>query len=324
MTGRTPTLVRGRLAAHPLWARALASPGLAARLVLPAVVSAAVDDREPVDGAPAGSRLERLSITELVREARAAAHAGIGGLLIFGAAGRKDEHALLASQRDHIVPRAIRAVKEAVPDLAVVSDVCVCAYTAHGQCVLFGGGGADVSATLERVAEIAVVHADAGADLVLPSSMLDGTVGAVRGALDGSGHLGVPVAAMAQLESVLYEMHRRAVGAVPIRERAVPLLAADDAGAARARALRDLGGGGDAVVVKPGAPALDVVALIARETDLPVIAYHTAGEHALYAATAAEGMVDAPAVEREAIAASRRAGAALVVTYGAFGVAESS
>ncbi len=288
------------------------------------MVWAGVAAREPVDGAPAGSRLERLSITELVREARAAAHAGIGGLLIFGAAGRKDEHALLASQRDHVVPRAIRAVKEAVPDLAVMSDVCVCAYTAHGQCVLFGGGGADIPATLERVAEIAVVHADAGADLVLPSSMLDGTVAAVRGALDANGHSGVPVAAMVKLESVLHEMHRRAVGAVPIRERAVPLLAADDAGAARARALRDLANGGDAVVVKPGAPALDVVALIARATDLPIMAYHTAGEHALYAVRAAEGVVDASAVEREVIAASRRAGASLVVTYGAFGVAESS
>jgi len=150
---------RGRLAGHPLWARVLASTELSARTVLPVVVSSAVEDREKLEGVP---WLERLSLTEVVREARAASVAGLAGLLLLGASERKDEHALLASEPDHALPRAIRAVKEATPDVAVATDVCVCAYTAHGQCVLFGERGPDVPATLERIVSIALLHAGAG------------------------------------------------------------------------------------------------------------------------------------------------------------------
>ncbi len=140
---RQATLARGRLAEHPVWSRALANPDLAGRLILPVIVGSAIEDREKVEAAP---WLERLSLTEVVREARSAASAGLAGLLLFGMSDRKDEHAMLASEPDHIVPRAIRAVKEAVPELGVATDVCVCAYTSHGQCVLFGEHGADVPA----------------------------------------------------------------------------------------------------------------------------------------------------------------------------------
>lgn len=307
----TPTVaVRGRLAEHPLWARALGADGLAARLILPVIVSASVEDRERVEGA---GGLERLSLTELVREARRASQSGLAGLLLFGATDRKDETALLASDRDHIVPRAIRAVKQAVPDLAVATDVCVCAYTAHGQCVLFGNGGAAVAATLERLQAVAVVHAEAGADLLIPSGMLDGSVGALRRALTGD-LAAVPVAAMAKLESSLYATHRVAVGAVPIAERAVPLLSTESEGPARARARRDLDDGADAVVVKPGLPALDLVHGLAAVTDRPVISFHTADEHLSFAASAE--LIDPLAAEREALGAARRAGAALVITSG--------
>lgn len=312
------TLVRGRLADHPIWGRALKADELAARLILPVIVSASVEDRERVEGA---GGLERLSITELVREARRASQHGLAGLLLFGATDRKDETALLASERDHVVPRAIRAVKQAVPDLAIATDVCVCAYTAHGQCVLFGDGGADVSGTLERLQEIAIRHAEAGADLLLPSGMLDGTAAALRQALL-TDHPDLPVAAMAKLESSLYTLHRVAVGAVPISERAVPLLSAESDGAARARVRRDLADGADAVVVKPGLPALDLVHVLAASTDRPVISFHTADEHAAFAA--ASETIDAPGAEREAIAASRRAGASLVITYGPWSVTETA
>lgn len=301
---------RGRLANHPLWARALASEELAARVIAPVIVSAAVEDRERIEGA---AGLERLSLTEVVREARRIWQQGLAGLLIFGATDRKDATALLASERDHIVARAIRAVKQALPDLAVATDVCVCAYTTHGQCVLFGPGGADVTGTLERLQEIAAVHAEAGADLIIPSGMLDRTVAALRRALDAVSP-DVPVAAMGKLESALYASHRYAVGAVPIDERAVPLLAADDVGAARARIGRDLADGADTVVVKPGLPALDVLAVLKFSTDRPLISFHTADEHAARVAVAEA--VDATTAEREAVGASRRAGAALVITYG--------
>jgi len=310
------TLAMGRIARHPVWSRALGRPEVAARLVLPVIVSGAVEDRERVDGT---AGLERLSITELVREARGAASAGLAGLLIFGASDRKDELALLASQRDHVVPRAVRAVKEAVPELAVVTDVCVCAYVSHGQCVLFGTGGADVAGTLERLAEIAQVHADAGADLLIPSGMLDGAAAAVRAGL-GPEHDDLPIAAMAEIESSLDTTHRLAVGAVPISERAVPLLSADDQVAVGTRARRELEGGADAIVIRPGAPALDLVQVVASRTDRPVFAFHTADEHAAFAMSE---LIDGARAEREIVAASRRAGAAFVITYAARGIAEA-
>ena len=311
-------LARGRLAEHPLWGRALKADGLAARLILPVIVSGSVEDRERVEGA---GGLERLSITELVREARRASQQGLAGILLFGATDRKDETALLASDRDHVVARAIRAVKQAVPDLAVATDVCVCAYTSHGQCVLFAGGGADVRGTLERLQEIAIRHAEAGADLLVPSGMLDGTGAALRQAL-GTDYAEVPVAAVAKLESSLYASHRIAVSAVPIAERAVPLLSAESEGAAVARVRRDLGDGADAVIVKPGLPALDLVHILATSTDRPVISFHTADEHLGFAAAAET--IDAAAAEREAISASRRAGAALVITYGPWSATEAA
>lgn len=309
-------LTRGRLAEHPLWAGALDAPELDGRLVLPVVVSGDVEDRERIEGT---GGLERLSVTELVRTARTASAAGLAGLLLFGATDRKDGHAFIATERDHIVVRAIHALKAALPDFPVATDVCVCAYTDHGQCVLFADGAADVPGTLERLGEIALAHADAGADLLIPSGMLDGTVAAVRSAL-GRPHEALPVAAMAKLESSLYGMHRLLVGAVPVRERAVPLLAADDPLAPRARVLRDLAAGADATVVKPGAAALDIVALLADATDRPVISFHTADEHAAFVAASAD--LDATAAERETLAAARRAGAGLVISYGARAVTD--
>jgi porphobilinogen synthase len=316
---RQATLARGRLTEHPVWSRALANPDLAGRVILPVIVGSAVEDREKVEGA---AWLERLSLTEVVREARAAASAGFAGILLFGISDRKDEHAFLASEPDHVVPRAIRAVKEAVPELGVATDVCVCAYTAHGQCVLFGEHGADVAATLERLVAIAEVHADAGADLLIPSGMLEGAVRALREAL-GARRSEVPIAAIVKLESALYVTHRVAVSGVPITERAVPLVPADDAAAAVARARHDVADGADAVIVKPGAPGLDIVARLAAFANRPLISYFTADEHAPFVATAAEGPLDPAAAEREHLAAARRAGASLVISSGAWSVTES-
>ena len=315
----TPTtLVRGRLADHPLWSRALTGQALASRLVKAVIVSAGVEERERVPDAP---WLERLSITELVRDARAAASAGLAGLLIFGASDRKDERAMIASERDHIVTRAIHAVKDAAPDLAIATDVCVCAYTPHGQCVLFNKGHADVDGTLARLSEIALVHADAGADLIVASGMLDGTVRAIRAALASVDHGSVPVASVIKLESTLYASHRRAVDAIPVDERAVPLFASDDRDGPRARALRDIAAGADAIVVKPGLVALDHVTRIATVADRPVVSFHTADEHSLYFDN--ESLADANEAEREGLLATRRAGADLIITYATLAAAEA-
>jgi porphobilinogen synthase len=315
---REATLTRGRIAEHPIWSRSLAKSELAPRTIAPVIVSSAVEDREKIEGT---TWLERLSLTEVVREARAAAAAGLAGLLVFGMSDRKDETAMLASQSEHIVPRAVRAVKEAVPDLAVATDVCVCAYTSHGQCVLFGDHGADVPATLERLAQIARVHADAGADLLLPSGMLEGTVPALRAMLTAAGRDDLPIAAVVKLESALYLTHRTAVGSVPIQERAVQLIAADDPAAAVARARLEMSDGADAVVVKPGAPGLDIVARLAAFADRPLLSYFTADEHAVFVA-AADAAVEPAVAEREHLSAARRAGASFVITSGAFGLSE--
>jgi porphobilinogen synthase len=312
------TLVRGRLAEHALWARALASATLASRLIRPVIVSARVEDRERVGDLP---WLERLSITELVRDARAAASAGIAGLLLFGASDRKDERAMIASERDHIVTRALHAVKDAAPDLAVATDVCVCAYTPHGQCVLFNEGNADVAGTLSRLAEIAVVHADAGADLLIPSGMLEGSVGALRNALGIVGHGAVPVASMIKIESRLYAAHRRAVEATPVSDRAVPLVAPDDREGPLARAVRDVAAGADIVILKPGLATLDHVARAAASAGRPVASFFTADEHGLFAAS--ESLDDTAAAESETLHASRRAGADLVISYAAVDAVEA-
>lgn len=306
------TLLRGRLRDHPLWSRALAAPEISGRLIQPVIVSARVEDRERVPDAPF---LERVSLTELVRDAREAASQGLAGFLIFAASDRKDELALLASERDHIVARAIHAVKDAVPDLAIATDVCVCAYTPHGQCVLFADGKANVTGTLDRLAEIAAVHADAGADLLIPSGMLEGSVRTLRAAVSSAGRPELPVAAMVKLESVLYPAHRIAVEAIPVTERAVPLIAVDDAGGARTRAARDVAAGADAVVLKPGLVTLDLVAPVAQSVDRPVISFFTADEHALF--TSADDSRDLAAAERETLLAARRAGADLLISYGA-------
>ena len=315
------TLVRGRVADHPLWSRALTGQTLASHLVKAVIVSARVEERERVPDAP---WLERLSITELVRDARAAASAGLAGLLIFGASDRKDERAMIASERDHVVTRAIHAVKDAAPDLAIATDVCVCAYTPHGQCVLFNEGHADIDGTLARLSEIALVHADAGADLIVPSGMLDGTVRAIRAALAFVDHGSVPVASVIKLDSTLYASHRRAVEAMPVSERAVPLFAPDDRDGPRARALRDIAAGADAIVVKPGLTALDHVTRIATVPDQqhrPVVSFHTADEHSMYFDN--ESLADANAAEREGLLATRRAGADLIITYATLAAAES-
>jgi len=315
------TLARGRLADHPQWSRALSGQSLASHLVKPVIVSARVEERERVPEAP---WLERLSITELVRDARAAASAGLAGLLIFGSSDRKDERAMIASERDHVVTRAIHAVKDAAPDLAIATDVCVCAYTPHGQCVLFSEGHADVDGTLARLSEIALVHADAGADMIVASGMLDGTIRAIRSALASVDHASVPVASVIKLESTLYASHRRAVDAMPVSERAVPLFAADDRDGPRARALRDVAAGADAIVIKPGLAGLDHVSRIAGgpdQRDRPVVSFHTADEHSLYFEN--ENLADSTAAERETLVASRRAGADIVITYAALETAES-
>lgn len=307
----------GRLAARAGFGRAL-SGTLRERLVQPLILfSADEDERRPIAGLPGQYYL---SVTESVREARAAARAGIAGILVFAAPDRRDETALIATQRDWLVPRAIGAIKDALPDLGVAADVCVCAYTAHGQCALFAEGHADVSSTRDRLAEIAATFAEAGADLLLSSGMVPGSVRAVRGAVSAARD-DVAVGAALTLSSALYAPYRSAVG-IPAGERAVPLLDQGDLEGALARAATDVAEGADLVVVKPGVSALDVVTALHARVSAPVASFHVAGEHVLLRTAAEQGMLDETALLPELARATRRAGADLLFTYGALETAE--
>ncbi len=308
-----------RLAARPGFGAALTG-GVLGRLVQPLIVfSAEEEERRAIPSLP-GQYL--LSVTEAVREARAAARAGIAGVLLFAAPDRHDETAVLATQSEWVVPRAIRAIKDAVPELGVAADVCVCAYTSHGQCVLFSGGGPDVDSTHRRLGEIAVAQAQAGADLLVPSGMLEGAVAAVRRALDEAGVREAAVGAVVKYASALFDPYRAAVGMPPGRDRVVPLIPLGDVDAAIARARRDVAEGADAVVVEPGLVALDVVAALRSRLSVPVAAFHVAGEYAMLRAVEASGM-DADRLAAESALGTRRAGADLVVTYAALAVAEA-
>lgn len=311
--------LRSRLMERPGFARAL-SGDLHQRLIQPLLLfSGDEEERRAIPFLP-GQYL--LSLTEAVREARAAARAGIAGVALFGAPDRHDESALLASQHDWLVPRAIRAIKDAVPELGVATDVCVCAYVSHGQCVLFREGGPDLQATRARLAEIAVAHAQAGADFVVLSGMLDGAVGVVRSALDGAAFRDVAVAGIAKFATTLYSPYRHAVGMARIAERAVPLLPAGDRAGALARGARDVVDGADLVIVTPGLTTLDVVAELHHRLRIPVGVFHVAGEFALLRAAGAEGDIEETALFVEAAQSARRAGGDLVFTYAAIATAE--
>lgn len=313
--------------AHALGDRLAARPGFGAalgaeprrRLVQPLILfSGDEEERRAIPSLP-GQYL--LSITEAVREARAAASAGIAGVLLFAAPDRKDETAVLASEREWLVPRAIRAIKDAVPELGVATDVCVCAYTTHGQCVLFTDGGADVDATFSRLGDIAVAHAEAGADLLLPTGAIPGTTSAVRSALDRANLAGTAVAVVVKYASSLYQPYRSAVGMSYGEERAVQLIAAGDAAAGLAAARRGLAEGADLVLVKPGILALDVVATLRARETAPVASFEVAGEHGMRR-TAEEVGLDPAALAAETALVLVRAGADLVVSYDAIVAAE--
>ena len=310
---------RSRLAARPGFGPALVG-AVRERLVQPLILfSADEEERRAIQALP-GQYL--LSVTEAVREARSAARAGIAGVLLLAAPDRHDESAVLATQPEWVLPRAIRAIKDALPELGVATDVCVCAYTSHGQCVLFGADGPDVAATRRRLGEIAVAHAQAGADVVVMSGMLEGSVGAVRRALDEAGLRETAVAGVVKFASALYAPYRAAVGMPFASERAVPLVPLGDREAALARARRDAADGADVIVVMPGVASLDVVAVLHARLAIAVAAFHVAGEYAMLRALEESGL-EADAIAAEEAIGSRRAGADLVISYAARATAEA-
>lgn len=267
-----------------------------------------------------------LSPDEAANEAAAAAEEGVHAFLLFGQPppGGKDDCGSGAWDPGGSVPQAVRAIRLAVPDALIVTDVCLCAYTVHGHCgVISTAGVVDNDATLPLLARTAVAHAAAGADVVAPSDMMDGRVGAIRAALDAAGSAQTAVLAYAaKFASGFYGPFRDAEDSAPAfgDRRSYQL----DPGNLR-QALRevdlDLGEGADLIMVKPALPYLDVLAAVRARTDAPLVAYNVSGEYAMVRAAAAAGWADGPRLALEVLLAIRRAGADAIITYHAREVA---
>ena len=258
-----------------------------------------------------------LSVDSLVERASAAHTAGVPAVLVFGLPARKDEAASEAFDDEGIVQMAVRALKARVPELVVMTDVCLCQYTSHGHCGIIQDGDVANDVTLEVLADTALSHARAGADVVAPSDMMDGRVAAIRASLDGEGfeHTSI-LAYSAKFASAFYGPFRDAAHSTPSTgdRRGYQLDPANGREAIR-EALLDIEEGADMVMVKPALPYLDVLRTMRDQTRVPLAAYQVSGEYAMIAAAAAQGLVDERAAVLEALTAIRRAGADMVITY---------
>jgi porphobilinogen synthase len=279
------------------------------------------EERTPVAAMPG---VERMSISHAVEEAREAEALGIPALLLFGVPAEKDEQGSGAYDDEGVVQLAVRAIKDAHPELLVITDVCLCAYTSHGHCgVVLEDGTVDNDLSLELLAKTAISHAGAGADAVAPSDMMDGRVGALRSQLDAEGHKDLPIVAYsAKFASAFYGPFREAADSAPAfgDRRSYQMDPANSDEAVR-EALLDVEEGADMVMVKPALPYLDVIRRVKDATRVPVAAYNVSGEYAMVKAAAAAGYLDERSTVLESLTAIRRAGADIVITYHAKDVA---
>jgi porphobilinogen synthase len=285
-------------------------------LVQPLFVALAQDaPREPIEAMPG---VGRLSISAAAEEARELHELGLPGVLLFGIPAEKDDEGSGAWDDEGVVQLATRAIKDACPDLLVIADVCLCEYTAHGHCGLLRADGAvDNDATLELLSRTAVSQAQAGADLVAPSDMMDGRVGHMRAELDDQGFADTAIMAYsAKMASAFYGPFREAAGSAPSfgDRRAYQMDGANPDEAVR-EALLDRDEGADVLMVKPALPYLDVVRRVKDATRMPVAAYNVSGEYAMLKAAAAAGYLDERAAALETLTSIRRAGADIVISY---------
>jgi porphobilinogen synthase len=279
------------------------------------------EGRAPVEAMPG---VERVSISNAVEEAGEAHALGIPAVLLFGLPADKDEQGSGAYDDEGVVQLAVRALKDAHPDLVVITDVCLCGYTSHGHCgVVLEDGTIDNDLSLELLAKTAISHARAGADAVAPSDMMDGRVGALRSQLDAEGYKDLPIVAYsAKFASAYYGPFREAADSAPEfgDRRSYQMDPANSDEAVR-EALLDVEEGADMVMVKPALPYLDVIRRVKDATRVPVVAYNVSGEYAMVKAAAAAGYLDEEMTVIETLTAIRRAGADVVITYHAKDVA---
>jgi porphobilinogen synthase len=259
----------------------------------------------------------QLSVDEVVKEAASARADGIPGVLLFGLPDAKDPSGSAAYDPEAPVQSAVRALKREVPDLLVVTDVCLCEYTSHGHCGLLVDEEIANDPTVEQLARAALSHAAAGADIVAPSDMMDGRVGRIRDALDASGFSHVAIMSYAaKYCSAFYGPFREAADSAPAfgDRRSHQMDPANRAEALREVAL-DIEEGADLILIKPALPYLDVIARVKAKFDVPTAAYHVSGEYAMLKAAARNGWIDESRAMMETLTSIRRAGADIIITY---------
>jgi porphobilinogen synthase len=291
-------------------------------LVYPIFVTVGEDVKNPVSSMPG---IFQLSINHAVAEAQRAHGLGVPAVLLFGIPDEKDEAASGAYDPEGVVQLATRAIKEATPELIVITDVCLCEYTSHGHCGVVEKGTGEIlnDVSLELLARTAASHAEAGADIVAPSDMMDGRVAAVRSELDNEGYQNTPIMAYsAKYASAFYGPFREAADSPPkFGDRRSYQMDPANAREALLEVELDVEEGADIVMVKPALPYLDVVRQVKETTNLPVAAYSVSGEYAMIKTASHNGWLDERSAVLEALTGVKRAGADIIVTYHAPDVA---
>ncbi len=283
-------------------------------LILPIFAAEGKSVKKPIESMPGHFQLSTDNIVSLAKEAH---DAGIPGLLLFGVPDKKDALATRAYAKDGIVQKAIAAIKEHVPDISVITDVCLCGYTDHGHCGVIENGVVDNDASLDLLARTALSHVQAGADMVAPSDMMDGRVTEIRQTLDEEDFSHIPIMSYAvKYASAFYGPFREAANCAPqFGDRKTYQMDPANANEAIREAMMDAEEGADVIMVKPALPYLDIIYRVRQEIDLPVGAYNVSGEYSILKAGGLMGWVDTKAVVMESLISIKRAGADILITY---------
>ncbi len=306
-----------RMRANPNFRRMIRETRLSSdNLILPLFAVEGKSVKTPIQSMPGHFQL---SIDYIVKEAQKAKDAGIPAVILFGIPESKDPLATTAYAADSIVQKAIQAVKEQVPELCVITDVCLCAYTDHGHCGVIDNGEVDNDASLDLLAKTALSHARAGADMVAPSDMMDGRVAEIRQTLDEDGFSDIPIMSYAvKYSSAFYGPFRDAAESAPqFGDRKTYQMDPANANEAIREATMDIEEGADIIMVKPALSYLDIIYRLKEEIDLPIAAYNVSGEYSIMMAGEMMGWVDAKALIMETLLSIKRAGADLIITYSA-------
>jgi porphobilinogen synthase len=304
-----------RLRKNPVFRALIRETRLSADgLVYPLFVIPGKNRREEIPSMPG---VFRLTVDLLATEAKECLALGINSVILFGLPEKKDGVGSGAHAKNGIIQTAIRELKNRLPELLVITDVCLCEYTDHGHCGCIIDRDVDNDATLEILAKTALSHAEAGADMVAPSDMMDGRVSEIRGALDENGFESIPIMAYAvKYASAFYGPFREAADCAPsFGDRASYQMDPANSREALREATLDVDEGADIIMVKPALAYLDIIARLREEFDLPVAAYQVSGEYAMIKAAAEKGWIDGERVMAESLLAIKRAGADIIITY---------